>query len=584
MKRVLSGIFYIFIITAAAGAADTALQDRLAADPVTAGYRTGRIDPKVLEVPKMLNRKVFSNPEGSLEKLVTFLTADTDDPYLQVKRLHDWISLHISYYDYWADGESRRSIAVVLQKKSAECGGFADLFIEMARLAGFETRRIKGKQRIFGNEQGVQSGHVWNGVKIKGKWYLLDISRNRRSFYENGKPTALGAYNDRELFIHPMGKLLLQVPDDPEDQLIVPALGKEEIGALPFYRLGYIKYGVTFLTDIKKLITANDYSPYDPIKGLWIKYNLIEIKDDLITIEMKLDKGTGIVCTLKDEKGNNLHGYYHYYYEKDRAICQFSYPERGVYTAAIHAKNDLIDDGWTEVYKFKIKGHQAKGETLPLPDKLYKTKQFSDFNIKVLSHNIGRANPAGYYRVEAEYPGTIELVASMKNEKGDYFNTSNRFYSYVSPTRMIYYFSSPPGGDCFVTFWVRYGETGKFGPLVMSFKIANPGEPGPTQPPYDTLLFKKDFTEHDYIHLSDNLADRLAGDEYRISIQAPPGLPLSGRLADMKTNATVKGGYSFERDGENRYHFRFTPPPGGSYNARIYDKDLKLILEIKIKK
>lgn len=111
MRTLLQSIFVILLFLFDAIAVYSAghqanSHSRLAADKKAAMYRTGVISRRVLHIPLQLEHKVYVKPEKYLKKLVHFLTEGTDDPYLKVKRIHDWITRRIAYYYYYKDGRS----------------------------------------------------------------------------------------------------------------------------------------------------------------------------------------------------------------------------------------------------------------------------------------------------------------------------------------------------------------------------------------------------------------------------------------------------------------------------------------------
>jgi len=132
-------IFSMFLILFCLGGG---FADALAADGVAGRYRTGEIDARVLSVPQELDTALFESPEENLPTLVEFLIKDTDDQFLIVKRLHDWITFHIAYDSdlfLGTGGGGSRNLLGFLPLKRTTCGGFTALFTAMARLAGIEV-------------------------------------------------------------------------------------------------------------------------------------------------------------------------------------------------------------------------------------------------------------------------------------------------------------------------------------------------------------------------------------------------------------------------------------------------------------
>src|SRR5262249_13185100 len=83
-------------------------------------------------------RKVAANPTKHLPTLIERLTAGTDDPELQARRIHDWIALTVRYdVKGFESGEiGDGGWETTLRTGSAVCGGYAALFDHLAQLAG----------------------------------------------------------------------------------------------------------------------------------------------------------------------------------------------------------------------------------------------------------------------------------------------------------------------------------------------------------------------------------------------------------------------------------------------------------------
>ena len=79
--------------------------------------------------------------------------------------LHDYIVDHVSY-----DPNQNTSLTAynALVEGTAVCGGYTESFMTLLTMAGIENTTIAGSA-------GSQS-HVWNAVKLDGKWYHVDVT------------------------------------------------------------------------------------------------------------------------------------------------------------------------------------------------------------------------------------------------------------------------------------------------------------------------------------------------------------------------------------------------------------------------
>lgn len=140
------------------------------------------IESKINEIPSELNDAVFNAPGNNLTRLVNYLTEWTNDDFLKVKSIHDWICENIEYdVPAYEKGEIKLSEPLItLVSKKAVCGGYSMLFLKMTQLAGFESFLIKGftkgKSKYAIGSQKIFTRHAWNGIKINDAFYLVDTT------------------------------------------------------------------------------------------------------------------------------------------------------------------------------------------------------------------------------------------------------------------------------------------------------------------------------------------------------------------------------------------------------------------------
>jgi hypothetical protein len=134
----------------------------------------------IFTIPDDIKDGVKNQPGNYLDALVEYLTSWTDDNYLKIKSIHDWICTNIEYdVPAYNKGEIKLiEPLVTLRYRTAVCGGYAMLFNIMAQKAGFEAFYVagvtKGKSKYAIGPQGVYTRHAWNAVKINDIYYLLD--------------------------------------------------------------------------------------------------------------------------------------------------------------------------------------------------------------------------------------------------------------------------------------------------------------------------------------------------------------------------------------------------------------------------
>lgn len=147
--------------------------------------------------------RAYSAParfDTDLNALIDYLTQPfSKDEKQKARVIFAWIATHIQYDDYeyrtsyeYSNKQPFKQCTPIFgneidcykdtpsdtfEKRSGVCRHFAKLFAYMARRAGLDALVISGKAE-GGN-------HAWNAVKIKNKWYLLDVTwaqRGRKAF------------------------------------------------------------------------------------------------------------------------------------------------------------------------------------------------------------------------------------------------------------------------------------------------------------------------------------------------------------------------------------------------------------------
>lgn len=143
-------------------------------------YRTNLPEPIASKLSKSKPANSITN-EYELNELVKSLKEVNTDQILQVKAIHDWVSLTIKYdvTSFLNNNIPDQSWQTVLQNEKSVCEGYANVLDKMLRSAGFSTLKISGYARGYGtsvlSKEDIQdANHAWNMVKIKDYWYQLD--------------------------------------------------------------------------------------------------------------------------------------------------------------------------------------------------------------------------------------------------------------------------------------------------------------------------------------------------------------------------------------------------------------------------
>ena len=478
-NRILIFQFFIFLFTSISIFPDSIYEEqqlfisshplpgKLEVDEESAKYRTGEIDPVIAEIPMQIQTGVFSNPLDYLPRLINFLKADADNEYHIVKRIHDWITDNIAYdlFLFWGVGTGSRQTYELLPLKRTTCGGFSRLFKEMADLAGIEAVVIEGISRSFLKSNGKPGGHVWNAVRINTKWYIVDTTHDSRISIRGNLLSEKDDYDDLNLFILPEAKVLINLANDPEWQLIDNSVAEEDFLAAPQFSLPFLEY---------------IYYPAD--NSIYEDRNIIEIPKEKGSLLNKADSflTNGNVYTmafiiphnvrlhgrLYDANENRLYNYSFSYRTGDTYYVQFSVPEKGLFNANIIACFTDREKKWRQVYEFYIQENIAQGPLLPLPGWIFPKTEFFHYGLEITPDTVGDDFSQGPFKLKesAIFPDYFEFTVSMPESvmwKAQLYDLDGNivynhlFSTWININARKYYVSSPGAGYYHGKLWVK---------------------------------------------------------------------------------------------------------------------------------
>lgn len=131
---------------------------------VTINYR----DADISEANRVLDQWVSGNINS------------TDSEYQKVKKVHDYIVNHVTYYypdNEFINGHSKYGLNSAVLNGKGVCQAYATMFHELAGKVGLEDVLVSGEAN-----NGSWGGHAWNIVKIDGGWYHIDTTWDDPSY------------------------------------------------------------------------------------------------------------------------------------------------------------------------------------------------------------------------------------------------------------------------------------------------------------------------------------------------------------------------------------------------------------------
>ena len=97
-------------------------------------------------------------------------TIVTGSDYTKAKNLHDWL---IEYMQYDSSNSQKATVYGSLIEKKGVCESYARTYKYILDEVGIENVLVTGKAT---NSNGMTEDHMWNYVKVNGKWYAVDAT------------------------------------------------------------------------------------------------------------------------------------------------------------------------------------------------------------------------------------------------------------------------------------------------------------------------------------------------------------------------------------------------------------------------
>jgi len=255
-------------------------------------------DKAIINLPKSLDKKLYRDPAGSLPILIKYLQEEAGgDQVHLVKLFHDWITYNIAYdaKAFFSGKYPSQDYTTVLKTRKSVCSGNANLFQKMCELARIECETVGGYSRgygfeVFDNEElSAQVKHVWNAVKLKNGWHLLDVTWD--AGYIKGKKF-VKEYSTAYLFPDPSKMIHTHFPKNKRWQLLKKPLTVEEFRDLPEIHKGYFSYNIQLSEKLKKINTVQDKIQFDvkAAEGVYLSAQLFDSNNRLYDKQVFLQK------------------------------------------------------------------------------------------------------------------------------------------------------------------------------------------------------------------------------------------------------------------------------------------------------
>lgn len=191
--------------------------------------------------------KAPAEAEQSLDALAKYLTGPAKTDRDKARLIYRWVTDHIGYdtVAYFTTRRGDDAAESVLRKRVALCGGYANLYLALAKRAGLEVVRVTGWAKGVGYVPGQdlrQHPHAWNAVKIDDKWQLVDATWGAgeltgKEFEKKYKEFYFQAPPEQLAFTH--------LPEDKKWQFLDSPVARDDFAKTPRLKPALWDLGVT---------------------------------------------------------------------------------------------------------------------------------------------------------------------------------------------------------------------------------------------------------------------------------------------------------------------------------------------------
>jgi hypothetical protein len=191
--------------------------------------------------------KARPEDEASIPKLAKFLAQPCKTDKEKARVIYRWITDRITYdvETLFARKTPDDRIETVLTTRKAACGGYVNLFLALSNQMKLQAVKIAGDAKVLTTLEGPKlrsPNHVWNAVKLEGKWFLIDTTMGSGSIKNKKAFKRLSEL----YFLTPPEKLIFShFPLEARWQLLNPPLSLSAFQKLPFVDQRIFELGAT---------------------------------------------------------------------------------------------------------------------------------------------------------------------------------------------------------------------------------------------------------------------------------------------------------------------------------------------------
>lgn len=190
----------------------------------------------------------------SIQELAKLLSSLAETEAEKARVIYTWMANNIAYDLEMLDNLYLADVRPItaLSRRQTICSGYSNLYQALAEAMGLDAVVIEGT--ATGTDYIVGEGtinHAWNGVKIDGKWYLLDVTWgagfvNDNQFHYKFNPYYFATPPEQFIFDH--------FPAHSVWQLLEQPYTREEFTDLPLVSPNFFENNIDFISHSQKQI------------------------------------------------------------------------------------------------------------------------------------------------------------------------------------------------------------------------------------------------------------------------------------------------------------------------------------------
>jgi hypothetical protein len=525
--------------TAAAGV-PTAVVETPA--PVRAGSSLKLDDARLASTDELAIRAPAS-AASSIESLSSYLTSSAQNDIEKARAIYRWITENIAYNfeGYLAKQYGDQSAAAVLQRRTAVCAGYANLFEALGKSAGLEVVVVEGWSKGYGYVDDTLYGdpnHAWNAVSLGGNWYLIESTWG--SGFIGEEKRFVRRFESYYFLVPPEQLIFTHYPLDPRWQLLAGSLTKDQFLSSPRVWPQFFEDGLALLSNRSGTINAKH-----------------EVAVEVLTPQ------DALLSASLHHRGEKLPDLYTFVHRDGPAYeIKAAFPEAGEYTLTLYSKKAGDEGPYWSALEYSVVVSEGDSDHPGFPTVW---QPFFDNPLSLVSHTGGIIKVAKDVEVVIGAPSDILVSANLMQgdtELPEYLTFVRR-----DGGNFIIQAALPQAGDYRLVIYSKpSSDPGLYQSSVEYLVVVSEG--GPDSSGFPTVW--QPFFENQLSLVSHPGGIIEVARDVNVTIGAPSDVLLLANLT--QGGAELSESLTFvQREGEN-YSIRAVFPRAGEYTLAIYSK------------